>query len=473
MRAVVIGIEKGKAAIFEKNGGMRYIPDAGYVRGQLIEVPDVDKVSGTIPFVRTGSGLAGKRAFRYGVGIAAAVSIVLAGGGVTAYASTASTVTVGTYPEIEYRVNYFDRVIGLDINGDDIEIPQEDIRSINKKIRGKKLDKAMEISFDEINTDVIISEDMRDDPIRVDSGNPRRKEKLEGRARDEFDEAIERKIIIERPADEMPAGKQGDIDTRPTDTDDSNCDTNIKSGINNNDSVNESVGGNNTGGTGNSGNSGNIKEDKNPSGQPGQDQQPGQGDERSGGGQSGQGGTQSPNGQSGQNQGQNVKPSDQPSSGQSGQGGNKPSDGQQGQNQGQNGQPSNQPSNGRADQGGNQSPNGQPGQNQGQNGQPSDQSSNGQPSQGGNQPPDGQPGSDPGQVNPPPEQPSDGQPMDQPPEGQPGQDQGQNGQPMDQPPDGQPGQGGSNPPGDQPGANQGQMNPPSGTPQGQQGDQPY
>ena len=473
MRAVVIGIEKGKAAIFEKNGGMRYIPDAGYVRGQLIEVPDVDKNLGTIPFVRTGSGTAGKRAFRYGIGIAAAVSIVLAGGGITAYASTATTVTVGTYPVIEYRVNYFDRVIGVDINGDDIEIPQEDIRSINKKIRGKKLDKAMEISLDEINTDVIISEDMRDDPIRVDSGNPRRKEKLEGRARVEFDEAIERKIIIEMPGDEMPAGKQGDIDNWPTDSDDSNDNTNIKSGINNNDSVNESVGGNNTGGTGNSGNSGNIKEDKNPSGQPGQDQQPGQGDERSGGGQSGQGRTQSPNGQSGQNQGQNVKPSDQPSSGQSGQGGNKPSDGQQGQNQGQNGQPSNQPSSGRADQGGNQSPNGQPGQNQGQNGQPSDQPSNGQPGQGGNQPPDGQPGSDPGQVNPPPEQPSDGQPMDQPPEGQPGQDQGQNGQPMDQPPDGQPGQGGSNPPGDQPGANQGQMNPPSGAPQGQQGDKPY
>ena len=241
MRAVVIGIEKGKAAIFEKNGGMRYIPDAGYVRGQLIEVPDVDKVSGTIPFVRTGSGLAGKRTFRYGVGIAAAVSIVLAGGGVTAYASTASTVTVGTYPEIEYRVNYFDRVIGVDINGNDVVIPEEDIRSINKKIRGKKLDKAMEISFDEINTDVIISEDMRDDPIRVDSGNPRRKEKLEGRAKDEFDEAIERKIIIERPADEMPAGKQGDTDNRPMDFNESINNSDIKSEINKHNAISKAL----------------------------------------------------------------------------------------------------------------------------------------------------------------------------------------------------------------------------------------
>ena len=457
MRAVVIGIEKGKAAIFEKNGGMRYIPDAGYVRGQLIEVPDVDKNLGTIPFVRTGSGTAGKRAFRYGIGIAAAVSIVLAGGGITAYASTASTVTVGTYPVIEYRVNYFDRVIGVDINGDDIEIPREDIRSINKKIRGKKLDKAMEISFDEINTDVIISEDMRDDPIRVDSGNPRRKEKLEGRARVEFDEAIERKIIIEMPGDEMPADKQGDIDNWPTDSDDSNDNANIKSKINNytnnDDSINGSDGAGNTGEKGNSGNSENIKEDNNPSGQSG-DQQPGQGNNKSDGGQSGQGGNKPSDGQQGQNQGQNGKPSGQPSNGQSGQNGNQAPDGQQGQNQGQNGKPSDQPSNGQSGQNGNQPPDGQPGQ-------------------AGNQPPDGQPGSDPGQVNPPPEQPSDGQPMNQPAEGQPGQDQGQNGQPMDQPPDGQPGQSGSNPPGDQPGANQGHMNPPPGEPQGQPGDQPY
>ncbi len=470
MRAVVIGIEKGKAAIFEKNGGMRYIPDAGYVRGQLIEVPDVDDSSGTISFVRTGSGPARKRAFRYGIGIAAAISIVLAGGGITAYASTASTVTVGTYPVIEYRVNYFDRVIGVDINGDDIEIPQEDIRSINKKIRGKKLDKAMEISFDEINTDVIISEDMRDDPIRVDSGNPRRKEKLEGRARDEFNEAIERKIIIERPADEMPADKQGDNNPQLMDSIDSENSTNIKSGINNNtgnnDSSNESDGAGNTSKTGNSGNSVNAKEGSDPSGQS-KDQRLGQ---------NGQPSYQPSNGQTVQN-------GNQPPDGQSGQGGNKPSDGQQGQNRGQDSKPSDQPSNGQtvqngdqppdgqSGQGGDQPQNGQPGQNQGRNDQPTKQPSDGQPGQdqGSNgqpmdQPPDGQPGQDQGQ---------NGRPMDQPPEGQPDQDQSQNGQPMNQPPDGQPGQGGSNPPGDQPGTNQGQMNPPSGAPQGHQGDQPH
>lgn len=198
MRAVVMGVQNGKAAVFEKDGGMRYIKDMGYVRGQLIELPDEDRAV-VIPFAKGRTVTAGRRALRYGIGIAAAISIVIAGGGITAYASTASTVTVGTYPSMEYRVNYFDRVIGFNMPEGDENAGREDIE---RKIRGKRIEDAIEISLNEMNADVILNSEMLDEPVRVEGRMPKHAEDLRQRAQDEINSAIDRQMIIQRPADQ-------------------------------------------------------------------------------------------------------------------------------------------------------------------------------------------------------------------------------------------------------------------------------
>ena len=198
MRGVVVGTKNGQAAVWEKGGGMRYIPDAGYQKGQLLELPEVTdipafglgKIAGSqigMP-LKNGIGAgskAGRFVIRYGAGIAAAAAIAIIGGGITAAAatSTASTVTLNTSPALEYRMNYFDRVIG--VSSSDGSSDQMD-ESVLRDIRGKRIDDAIEISFEALDTRVELPENADDISVTVESTFKGKRKKLKTRAEDEL-----------------------------------------------------------------------------------------------------------------------------------------------------------------------------------------------------------------------------------------------------------------------------------------------
>lgn len=159
MKAVVIKTKNGRAAVCDQNGGMRYIKDKGYVTGQILEIRN--------------NSSAGMITIRTGIAVAAAVSIVVFGGGITANAVTVSTVSIGA---VEYRVNAFDRVVGFDANDLDRDTADE----IADYIRGERIDHAIEISMDRLGDRI----DYDEPDIVVMSRIPGREQRLETMVRE-------------------------------------------------------------------------------------------------------------------------------------------------------------------------------------------------------------------------------------------------------------------------------------------------
>lgn len=146
MRAVVIAIKNGKAAVAGENGLMCYIKDDSYQVGQILEVDDGlmgnRSVSHNENAVRFGNRIA-HFAVRNSSGLAAALCLALATGGICAYAAPVKTVTDSRTPEIEYSLNILGRVIA--VTSDEAE--EADIAdSIYKEVQGKKVNDAMEIA---------------------------------------------------------------------------------------------------------------------------------------------------------------------------------------------------------------------------------------------------------------------------------------------------------------------------------------
>ncbi len=159
MKAVVIKTKNGRAAVCDQNGGMRYIKDKGYVTGQILEIRNKSS--------------AGMITIRTGIAVAAAVCIVVFGGGITANAVTVSTVSIGA---AEYRVNAFDRVVGFDANDLDRDTADE----IADYIRGERIDHAIEISMDRLGDRI----DYDESDIVVMSRIPGREQRLETMVRE-------------------------------------------------------------------------------------------------------------------------------------------------------------------------------------------------------------------------------------------------------------------------------------------------
>jgi len=146
MRAVVIATKNGKAAVAGENGLMCYIKDDSYQIGQILEVDDGLMGNRSIfhneNAVRFGNRIA-HFAVRNSSGLAAALCLALATGGICAYAAPVKTVTDSSVPEIKYSLNIFGRVIA--VTSDEAE--EADIAdSIYKEVQGRKVNEAMEIA---------------------------------------------------------------------------------------------------------------------------------------------------------------------------------------------------------------------------------------------------------------------------------------------------------------------------------------
>ena len=176
MRAAVIAIKNGQAAITDEAGGMHYIDDKGYSIGQLIDWQE-PAGRGILPMTGKSAGLYSIKTVRTLAGIAAGVILVAGAGGITATAATTSTVTIGSDRILEYRVNAFDRVVGFDA-GDALDA--DSAENIATRIKWMKLDEAIDVSLDSIEDNYFAPGDDGNPPdVKVKSRFKGKEDKLE------------------------------------------------------------------------------------------------------------------------------------------------------------------------------------------------------------------------------------------------------------------------------------------------------
>lgn len=143
MRSVVLEIKNGKAAVLDDTGIVRAIKDRGYETGQVLSLSEVELKREEIPAKRRSAGT-----ILYSRIAAAILAVAVVGGGVSAYAAPVSTVTVDGEESVKYRLNIFDRVVGMEAaEGSDDEF-RKDISELSGEIRGMKITDAMELTAD-------------------------------------------------------------------------------------------------------------------------------------------------------------------------------------------------------------------------------------------------------------------------------------------------------------------------------------
>ncbi len=218
MKAIVVDIKEGKAALLDKEGIVRVIPDRGYQIGQQLEadsllVKEKDRKVYSFPLRNDGRTVVpdrqkkrGAAAFvqRHLVPVAASLVVLLgAGSGVTAYALPCSTVTVDINPSLKYTLNVFDLVIGTEGYNDDGEKVADEIRS---RVRGKTIGEAIGITLDQLSEDSFIEDEEMPAVITVNSAfsrEDRLSEKIseevddwnEGRKEEDGDRSVEPSIV--------------------------------------------------------------------------------------------------------------------------------------------------------------------------------------------------------------------------------------------------------------------------------------
>lgn len=146
MKAVVMERRGSDVAILDEEGIVHVIGDKELLIGQEIEMSAEELYDDDMAYRRKKKkeNVTGMRLSRMAAGFAA---ILLLGCSVTAYAAPVSSVTVDAEPSVAYEVNIFDRVVKMKAYNEDGE---KVVKSIGKDVRGKKIEKAMEMTFDEI-----------------------------------------------------------------------------------------------------------------------------------------------------------------------------------------------------------------------------------------------------------------------------------------------------------------------------------
>ena len=152
MRAVVMELREGQAAVLDQDGSFRVIPDADYQIGQVIEVqaeisalPDEKvKVKKTHTAARNTYARTSSHARRYGsrlLPMAAALVLAIGTGGLTVYATPCTTLTLDVNPSLGYDINLFDHVISVKAYNSEGEAL---LSSMEGRLSGLKTDVAVE-----------------------------------------------------------------------------------------------------------------------------------------------------------------------------------------------------------------------------------------------------------------------------------------------------------------------------------------
>ena len=138
MKAVVLEIKENKAAVLDDTGVVHAVKNKGYEVGQKLEVTEFELKKDEIKSLNT------SKISRFTRTAAAVLAVAIIGGGVTAYAAPVSTVTVDGASSIEYKLNLFDRVVGMEATEDDDESFKESISELSKEVRGMKISDAID-----------------------------------------------------------------------------------------------------------------------------------------------------------------------------------------------------------------------------------------------------------------------------------------------------------------------------------------
>lgn len=138
MKAVVLEIKENKAAVLDDTGVVHAVKNKGYEVGQKLEVTEFELKRDEIKSLNT------SKISRFTRTAAAVLAVAIIGGGVTAYAAPVSTVTVDGASSIEYKLNIFDRVVGMEVPEDDDESFKEGISELSREVRGMKISDAID-----------------------------------------------------------------------------------------------------------------------------------------------------------------------------------------------------------------------------------------------------------------------------------------------------------------------------------------
>ncbi len=203
MRSVVLEIKNGKAAVLDDAGVVHVIKDRGYETGQVISMSEIELRREEI------SAKTGRMSAAPYTRIAAAVlAVAVIGGGVSAYAAPVSTVTIDGEESVEYRLNIFDRVVGVEAAEGSDESFSNGITELSGEVRGMKITDAMEMTADRMEEKIPASgeEGIPEITVRV-GGLKRDSRRLHEKVNDKAMEINERRPAA-KPEPEMDMEKK-------------------------------------------------------------------------------------------------------------------------------------------------------------------------------------------------------------------------------------------------------------------------
>ena len=150
MNAVIVDIRKKYAAALDESGRFIRIRNNGYEIGQQIGLHEVKPVRSA------------KALKHFSSGVAAAVLIAAIGTG-TVYAMPYGTVTLEGEPSVEYTINCFDYVLGVQAVNEEGEalLAEMDI----SQLRHRRIDRAVTATMEQCERDGYLEN--TDEPIRI------------------------------------------------------------------------------------------------------------------------------------------------------------------------------------------------------------------------------------------------------------------------------------------------------------------
>ncbi|MCR5748488.1 MAG: hypothetical protein K6G03_12330, partial [Lachnospiraceae bacterium] len=155
MKSVVLDIKSEKAAIIDDTGVVHAVANKDYAVGQVLYMTEVEikKAEEELRTVSaygkksSGSLFSLKHMSRYTKIVAAAMAVIIIGGGATAYAAPVSTVTVeDSTGSVEYKLNVFDRVVGVEASDNADEDFKADVSELSHQVHGMKITEALDVT---------------------------------------------------------------------------------------------------------------------------------------------------------------------------------------------------------------------------------------------------------------------------------------------------------------------------------------
>ncbi len=166
-------IKDGKAAVLDDTGVVHAVKDKSYTVGQILYLSEVELKRDGISIRSDGESPGTGHISRFTRVAAAALAVIIIGGSATAYAAPVSTVTIADGEEtVEYRLNLFDRVVGVEAADDADESFKAEVHELSGQVRGMKITDAMDVTAERVDErrarqeDAAVSE-MQEISVRV------------------------------------------------------------------------------------------------------------------------------------------------------------------------------------------------------------------------------------------------------------------------------------------------------------------